>query len=70
MKTKNIQATFDQAADAVYIRLKRGKAKKTISKGENFLIDFDHKGEVLGFEILQYSKILLAARKKPIVPVR
>jgi len=53
---------FDKPADALYITLKRGKTKKTIARAGNFLIDVDQKGNVLGIEILQYSKKILSAK--------
>jgi uncharacterized protein YuzE len=65
---KTIQATFDKSADALYIKLKRGKVKKTFTKGDSFIVDLDQKGEILGLEILQYSKLLSAARKKMAAP--
>lgn len=55
-KDKIMRVTYDKEADALYIGLKRGRIKKTIEKDESFLIDVDAKGDVVGFEILNYSK--------------
>ena len=53
-----MRVTYDKKIDALYIGLKRGKAKKTIEKDDNFLIDIDAKGDVIGFEVLNYSKVV------------
>ena len=46
---------IDITADALYIKLKRGKISKTENKGDYF-VDYDKKGGILGFEILNFSK--------------
>lgn len=52
-----MQIKLDTSADALYIKLKNGKAYKTKAiVGTNSLIDFDKKGEVVGIEVLNYSK--------------
>ena len=62
-----MKITFDKSADALYIELKQGKAKKTIAKAN-----------VLGFEILRYSKngpaeergsITITGKKKLALPI-
>ncbi len=46
---------YDPKADALYVRLKQGKISRT--KGEDgHLADYDQRGNLLGFEILNYSK--------------
>ncbi len=62
-----MEIKFDKSADAVYIKLKRGRAHKTTTKGGAFLIDFDKKGNVLGFEILNYLKNLPEEAARPAV---
>lgn len=51
-----MQIKLDTSADALYVQLKRGRVHKTITRGETFLIDLGKKGEVMGFEVLNYSK--------------
>jgi uncharacterized protein YuzE len=50
-----MQIKIDTTADALYIRLKRGKISKTKDRGDHF-VDYDKKGNLLGFEILNFSK--------------
>jgi len=64
-----MQVNFDKSADALYIKLKRGRVKKTFARGDNFIVDLDSKGNILGFEILQYSKIIATGKKQLAVPV-
>jgi len=47
---------YDKKADAKYIRFKKGKVAKTIEKKPWLLFDYNEIGEVLGMEILNYSK--------------
>lgn len=53
---------YDREADAAYIYkkypIKKGEAKKTIELNENIIVDFDHKGKLLGIEILNASRVL------------
>jgi uncharacterized protein YuzE len=52
-----IEIKLDKKADAVYIRIKKGRVHKTkASVGGDSLIDLNKKGEVLGIELLHYSK--------------
>lgn len=55
MNNNMIKITYDSEADAAYIRLKKGFVKKTKEEGD-FIVDYGAKGEVLGIEILFYSK--------------
>ena len=50
-----MQIKMDITADALYIKLKKGKISKTKNKGD-YLVDYDKKGNLLGFEILNFSK--------------
>lgn len=56
-----MEIKFDTQVDALYIRLKKGRIHKTISHG-NFILDVDRRGNVLGIEVLNYSK---AANAQP-----
>ena len=46
---------YDKSADALYITLKKGKVSKTKERS-GYLVDYDKKGDLLGLEILHYSK--------------
>lgn len=46
---------MDTTADALYIKLKKGKISKTKNRGD-YLVDYDKKGNLLGFEVLNFSK--------------
>ena len=50
-----MQIKMDINADALYIKLKKGKISKTKNKGD-YLVDYDKKGNLLGFEVLNFSK--------------
>ena len=46
---------LDTGADALYIKIKKGRVHKTIDRGDS-LLDLNKKGEVIGIEVLNYSK--------------
>ena len=50
-----MQVKLDTTADALYIKLSRGKIAKTKNNGDH-LADYDKKGKLIGFEILNASK--------------
>jgi uncharacterized protein YuzE len=50
-----MQIKYDKSVDALYITLKKGKVFKTKEQGGS-MVDYDKKGELLGLEILNYSK--------------
>jgi uncharacterized protein YuzE len=49
-----MQIKIDTRADALYITLKQGKIAKTENKGD-YLVDYDEKGGLVGFEVLNFS---------------
>lgn len=49
-----IQKTYDPEVDAFYITCKEGIVARTEDK-EKYLVDYDANGNVLGYEILNYS---------------
>ncbi|MBI2639778.1 MAG: DUF2283 domain-containing protein [Candidatus Sungbacteria bacterium] len=65
---------YDKEADAIYIRIKSAKIKKTVKIEADILADFDEKGNTCGIEILNASKQLptkersveIGKRKMPI----
>ncbi len=50
-----MEIKLDTQADALYIRTKKGKVYKTIAH-DSYILDIDAKGEVIGIEVLNYSK--------------
>jgi len=50
-----MQIKIDTIADALYIKLKKGKIAKTENRGD-YLVDYDKKGNLVGFEVLNFSK--------------
>ena len=57
-----MQIKLDTTADALYIRIKKGKISKTKNAGD-YLVDYDKKGNLLGFEVLNVSKKVPAAER-------
>jgi len=47
---------YDPQADALYLRLFKGKIAETKSVGKNTYVDLDKKGNTLGIEILFFKK--------------
>ena len=60
-----MQIKYDTTADALYITLKKGKVSKTKEAGA-YLVDYDKKGGLLGFEVLNYSKHVPALERKSV----
>ncbi|TSC92354.1 MAG: hypothetical protein CEN89_748 [Candidatus Berkelbacteria bacterium Licking1014_7] len=50
-----MELSFDEKADAFYLRFQKGKIKKTIEINKGTLMDIDAKGQLLGIEILDVS---------------
>ena len=50
-----MKATYDKEADAMYIRVKKGKVHKTLKVSDMILVDVDKKGQALGLELLFVS---------------
>lgn len=47
---------YDPEADALYLRLLKGKVTQTKPVAKNIYVDTDAKGNALGIEILFFSK--------------
>ncbi len=58
-----MQIKIDTTADALYIKLKKGKISKTEDRGDH-LVDYDKKGNLLGFEVLNFSKTVPSGEKE------
>ncbi|MDO8518112.1 MAG: DUF2283 domain-containing protein [bacterium] len=54
--TKDIMSgTYDAEADAMYIRVKKGKVHKTHEVSPSVIVDVDKGGHILGIELLDVS---------------
>lgn len=51
------RVTYDPEADAIYIRIGKGKVDQTDEAGP-FIYDLDSDGRILGIEILSVSTVL------------
>ncbi len=51
-----LHITYDPAADTLYIRTKDDEVDDSIEVGEGIIVDYNAKGEIIGFEILNFSK--------------
>ena len=47
-----MKISYDQDADAMYIRLRDGEINKTKEIDDNTILDYDKKGNVIGVELL------------------
>jgi uncharacterized protein YuzE len=50
-----MEIKIDTKADALYIRLKRGKVYKT-TRRDDLIVDLDRNKDIIGIEVLNYSK--------------
>ena len=53
-----MKISYDKTVDAMYIKLRTGRFNHTKKVTKDVLINVSEKGEVLGLEILDASKIL------------
>ncbi len=51
-----MEITFDEEADALYIKFGRGKCSRNKKMDKDTILDLDSKGRVLGIEMLNASK--------------
>jgi uncharacterized protein YuzE len=51
-----MQMTYDDLADAMYIRLTSGGVSRTKQINPNFMLDLDENGDVIGIEVLNVRK--------------
>ncbi len=59
-----MRVTFDQEADALYVRLDKSHIVETEEVRPGVMLDFDERGEVVGFEILRAGERLSIAELK------
>lgn len=55
MVANNMRIKYDMLADAVYFKMTNKKVARTRKNTDTFLVDFDAKGDVVGFEVLDVS---------------
>lgn len=53
MKEIKATVTQDTYADAWYVKMRRGKSAKQVEQRLTVIWDYDDKGRVIGFEILE-----------------
>ena len=51
-----MEITYDKEADAMYIRLKKGKFFRNRVIDDNTILDLDKEGDILGIELLWVSE--------------
>jgi uncharacterized protein YuzE len=59
MKRKQVNFEYDRAADAAYLTLGRGKIVQSEETQPGLILDFDAKDQIIGVEILRFSKRFL-----------
>jgi len=52
-----VSLEFDNEANALYLKLGKGKVSSTEPLADNMIVDLDKNGKVLGLELLLPSKI-------------
>ena len=57
---------YDSSCNALYIRLKKGKAAETEPIADNLLLDLNEKKEIIGIELLGPSPIDLRKLATPV----
>lgn len=59
-----MRVTFDQEADALYVRLDKSHVGETEEIRPGVMIDLDERGEVVGLEVLRAGERLSLAELK------
>lgn len=52
-----MKINYDPKADALYIKLSKNKIKESDESGKGLIIDYDDKGEPVGIELLNASRL-------------
>lgn len=50
------KVSYDPVADALYIRVRDDKIVDSLEIDEHVVIDFNERGEIVGVEVLDFSK--------------
>jgi len=59
-----VRVTFDQEADALYVRLDKSHIVETEEVRPGVMLDFDERGEVVGLEVLRAGERLSISELK------
>ncbi len=51
-----IRVSYDRVADALYIKLKDDKVVDSDEAAPGVIVDFNDKGEIVGIEVLEFSR--------------
>lgn len=52
----DIRISYDRVADALYIKLRDDKIVDSDEAAPGIIVDFNDKGEVVGIEVLEFSR--------------
>ncbi len=58
-----VQVEYDKKADAMYIWVRKAKYDISEELAENFIIDLDKSGRIIGIEVLDASKNMAKTEK-------
>lgn len=61
---------FDSEANAMYLRLRKGKVSSTEPLADNITVDLDEKKRVLGLELLLPSTVKKEIKAQLVSPAR
>jgi uncharacterized protein YuzE len=54
---------YDPLADALYIKVEEGEVSDSLELREGLIVDLNDKGEVIGIEILNFSKTKIGTKE-------
>ena len=54
---KKLILSYDEEAQALYVKLREGKINRTIRERSGVYLDYDHQGKLIGIEILGKLKL-------------
>ncbi len=53
---EELKVSYDRVADALYIRLREGSVADSVELNEGIIVDLNERGEIVGLEIINFSK--------------
>lgn len=59
-----IQFQYDKKAEALYIRVGKGKVAKTTESSKGFFVDYDKNNKIIGVEILKIPSRAIPVLRK------
>ena len=63
MKHKILELSYDPIAKAMYIMLKDTKVARTVRPDQNFSLDLDSNGDLVGIEVIRIKQAKIVARQ-------